>query len=70
MEGIRFYLRLIRGLKAAGIKPAVTLYHWDLPQILQVRKMRGGRGGGQQEGEEEGGGEELRRGKGKGAGGC
>lgn len=35
MEGIRFYLRLIKGLKAAGIQPAVTLYHWDLPHVLQ-----------------------------------
>ena len=33
--GIDIYRRLLTGLRAAGIKPAVTLYHWDLPQVLQ-----------------------------------
>ncbi len=33
--GVAFYRRLLESLKAAGIKPAVTLYHWDLPQALQ-----------------------------------
>lgn len=34
-EGVDFYKRLIALLKENGIKPAVTIYHWDLPQALQ-----------------------------------
>ena len=34
-EGIRFYSDLVDGLLAAGVKPVVTLYHWDLPQELE-----------------------------------
>jgi beta-glucosidase len=35
--GIAYYRRLIADLKAAGIEPLVTLYHWELPQALAER---------------------------------
>ena len=35
-EGIDFYNRLIDGLIAKGVTPFVTLYHWDLPLVLQT----------------------------------
>ena len=34
-KGVDFYRRLCERLLEKGIKPAATLYHWDLPQALQ-----------------------------------
>lgn len=33
--GVDWYRRFVDGLLAAGITPAITLFHWDLPQALQ-----------------------------------
>ena len=36
-EAINFYNRLIDGLLERGIQPWLTMYHWDLPQVLHDR---------------------------------
>ena len=33
-EGLDFYDRLVDGMLARGLKPALTLYHWELPAAL------------------------------------
>lgn len=36
-SGVEFYRRLVTGLIDRGIEPCLTLYHWDLPAVLQDR---------------------------------
>ncbi|MBT2499218.1 beta-glucosidase [Agromyces sp. ISL-38] len=34
-EAVEFYRALLEGARERGIRPLVTLYHWDLPQPLE-----------------------------------
>jgi beta-glucosidase len=36
-EGLDFYDRLVDGMLERGLKPALTLYHWELPSALADR---------------------------------
>ena len=36
-KGLDFYDRLVDELLAAEIEPWMTLFHWDLPQVLEDR---------------------------------
>lgn len=36
-KGLAYYDRLVDGLLAAGVTPFPTLYHWDLPSVLEDR---------------------------------
>ena len=36
-SGLDYYRRLVEGLNENGIRPIMTVYHWDLPQALEDR---------------------------------
>ncbi|MFJ7156641.1 GH1 family beta-glucosidase [Streptomyces sp. NPDC101118] len=43
--GLGFYDRLVDGLLERGVRPNLTLYHWDLPQELETPSGGAGEGG-------------------------
>ena len=36
-KGLDYYRRLVDGLAARGVEATLTLFHWDIPQVLQER---------------------------------
>jgi beta-glucosidase len=36
-KGLQFYVKFVDDLRAAGIEPMITLFHWDLPDELHKR---------------------------------
>jgi beta-glucosidase len=36
-KGLDYYRRLVDGLRERSVEPMLTLYHWDLPQVLEDR---------------------------------
>lgn len=36
-KGLDFYRRIVDGLRHRGVRPLITLYHWDLPQRVEDR---------------------------------
>ena len=37
---LAYFIRVINSLLADGIEPHVIIYHWDFPQVLEVRRSR------------------------------
>jgi beta-glucosidase len=37
MEGVNYYNRVIDYCLKQGVEPWVTIYHWDLPQVLELK---------------------------------
>lgn len=41
-RGVAFYRSVLEGLRSKGVRPFVTLYHWELPQELEDAGGTGG----------------------------
>lgn len=37
LQGIEYYIQLLKEIQSAGLKPWVTLYHWDLPALIEEK---------------------------------